>query len=111
MADPTRKVKITSIKSKEKRCEIDSTQITRIIQDGKEEGYPDSIAILDSGFIMITSTDRVGIFEVYMQAEAKGSLSPEVLALIIEVDDVYESINWAPMLSESVEIYPILVAG
>ena len=56
----------------------------------------ESIAVLEEGLILITSIERVGIFEVYMQAQAKGSLSPEVLALTIEADDTFNLINWTP---------------
>ena len=72
---------------------------------------PESIAVLEDRLIMITSIERVGIFEVYMQAQAKGSMSPEVLALTIEADDTFNLINWAPMFSEPVKSEPIMILG
>ena len=46
-----------------------------------------------------------------MQAQAKGSLSPEFLALTIEADDTFNLINWSPQFSEPVKSNPILVVG
>jgi hypothetical protein len=66
MADATRKVEIGSFEPSVEFCEIDSQQITRIVQDGKEVRDPESVAILEEGLIKITSIERVGIFEVYM---------------------------------------------
>ena len=51
------------------------------------------------------------MFEVYVQATAKGSMSPEVLVARIKADNTTEFINYAPMFSEEVESDVYLVIG
>ena len=110
MADKTRKVSFT-IKSQDLRCELDQYLLTRVIQDGKEVAKPEAIAVVDGEQVLITNVDQVGVFEVYVQAMAKGSKSPEVLVARFEAENTTDFINYAPMFSEEVKSGPILVIG
>lgn len=102
MADPTRRA-VISIISDDERCPHDGYQITKVKQGRKDIIYPETIAIVEGEELVITNTETVGIFQIYAQGLAKGSVSQEFLIATVEISNTIEFINFAPMWSEEPE--------